>query len=144
MPYPEPLVAPMRQELVQLGFREMRTADEVETILDGVSDPVLVVVNSVCGCAAGAMRPGVALSLRDNPVPAALTTVFAGQDVDATARAREYFAGYPPSSPAVALLKDGELVWMMERHEIEGRGPEQIAQHLQAAYREHCDTGTPA
>lgn len=144
MPYPEPLVAPMRQELVQLGFRELRSGEDVDNILGQINDPVLVVVNSVCGCAAGSMRPGVALSLQEEPVPAALTTVFAGQDLEATSRAREYFAGYPPSSPAVALLKDGELVWMMERHQIEGLGPHQIAEVLRGAYREHCDTSTPA
>jgi len=144
MPYPEPLVAPMRQELVQLGFRELRSPEDVDNILGQINDPVLVVVNSVCGCAAGSMRPGVALSLQEAPVPAALTTVFAGQDLEATSRAREYFAGYPPSSPAVALLKDGELVWMMERHQIEGHGPHQIAEVLRGAYREHCDLSTPA
>lgn len=144
MPYPEPLVAPMRQELVRLGFRELRSPDEVDTVLENVSDPLLVVVNSVCGCAAGAMRPGVALSLQGEPTPPALTTVFAGQDLEATARAREYLVGYPPSSPSIALLKGGELVWMLERHQIEGRGPQQIAATLKDAYREHCDTATPA
>lgn len=144
MPYPEPLVAPMRQELVTLGFRELRTPDDVDTVLQNVSDPVLVVVNSVCGCAAGAMRPGVALSLRGEESPPALTTVFAGQDIEATAKAREYFAGYAPSSPSIALLKEGELVWMLERHQIEGRGPDQIAATLKSAYREHSDSGAAA
>lgn len=144
MPYPEMLVAPMRQELVHLGFRELRSADEVDEVLQDPSEPVLVVVNSVCGCAAGALRPGVALSLRGDQAPPNLVTVFAGQDLEATNRARGYFAGYPPSSPSVALLKDGELVWMLERHQIEGRGPEAIAEDLRAAYREHLDTGSPA
>ncbi len=144
MPYPEPLVTPMRQELVQIGFRELRSAEDVDNILGEVTDPVLVVVNSVCGCAAGSMRPGVAMSLQEEPVPAALTTVFAGQDLEATARARDYFAGYPPSSPSIALLKDGEVVWMMGRHHIEGHTPHQIAEVLRGAYREFCDTGTPA
>ena len=138
MPYPDLLVAPMREDLVKLGFRELRTAADVEGVLEGSDDPTLVVVNSVCGCAAGNMRPGVALSLRHGTVPPVLTTVFAGQDVEATQKAREYFTGYPPSSPSIALLKDGELVWMMERHQIEGRGPEQIAQDLKAAYDEHA------
>jgi putative YphP/YqiW family bacilliredoxin len=139
MPYPDLLVEPMRQDLVRLGFQEMRTADDVDAILGSTSEPVMVVVNSVCGCAAGAMRPGVALSLRDAEVkPAVLATVFAGQDMDATARAREYFVGYPPSSPSVALVQDGEVVWMMERHQIESQGPEGIARDLKAAYQSHC------
>jgi putative YphP/YqiW family bacilliredoxin len=139
MPYPDLLVAPMREDLIRLGFEELRSAEEVDRALDGGAGPALVVVNSVCGCAAGAMRPAVAMSLRSSRVkPPVLATVFAGQDLEATARAREYFTGYPPSSPSVALLKDGELVWMMERHQIEGRGPEAIAQDLVAAYEEHC------
>jgi putative YphP/YqiW family bacilliredoxin len=139
MPYPDLLVAPMREDLVRLGFEELRSAAEVDRALDGGAGPALVVVNSVCGCAAGAMRPAVAMSLQSSRVkPPVLATVFAGQDLEATARAREYFTGYPPSSPSVALLKDGELVWMMERHQIEGRGPEAIAQDLVAAYEEHC------
>ena len=140
MPYPELLVAPMREDLVRVGFRELQSAAEVDEVLGDGSEPVLVVVNSVCGCAAGAMRPGVALSLQEAPTPSQRVTVFAGQDLEATQRAREYFAGYPPSSPSIALLKDGELVWMMERHQIEGRGPEAIADDLKAAYRKHCDT----
>jgi len=138
MPYPDLLVQPMREDLTRLGFRELRSADDVNDILSNVDGPVLVVVNSVCGCAAGALRPGVALSLQGDVVPPVLTTVFAGQDMDATARARDFFTGYPPSSPAVALLRDGDLVYMMERHQIEGRGPEAIAADLQAAYQEHC------
>jgi putative YphP/YqiW family bacilliredoxin len=142
MPYPEPLVAPMRQELVQLGFRELRTPDEVDEILKNVEDPLLVVVNSVCGCAAGGMRPGVAMSLQGEASPPALATVFAGQDLEATARAREYFVGYPPSSPSAAILKGGEIVWMLERHQIEGRHPQMIAEALRQAYRTHCDTSS--
>ncbi len=138
MPYPDLMVAPMREDLTRLGFRELRTADDVDGILENTADPVLVVVNSVCGCAAGNMRPGVALSLRSEVVPPVLTTVFAGQDTESTARVRDYFTGYPPSSPAVALMKDGELVYMMERHQIEGRGPEAIAEDLKSAYQEHC------
>ncbi len=141
MPYPDLLVAPMREDLVRLGFQELRSPDDVDAVLGSTRDPVLVVVNSVCGCAAGAMRPGVALSLRDAQVtPATLTTVFAGQDLEATARVRTYFQGYPPSSPAIALVRDGETVWMMERHQIEGRGPEAIAQDLREAYQSHCAT----
>jgi putative YphP/YqiW family bacilliredoxin len=139
MPYPDLLVAPMREDLVRLGFQELRSADDVDAVLGSTRDPVLVVVNSVCGCAAGAMRPGVALSLRNAEVtPSTLTTVFAGQDLEATAQVRTYFQGYPPSSPAIALVRDGETVWMMERHQIEGRGPEAIAQDLRDAYQAHC------
>ena len=138
MPYPEMMVAPMRQDLVKIGFRELRTPAEVNEVLGAEKRTLLLAVNSVCGCAAGMMRPGVYLSLQGDHKPEVLTTVFAGQDMDATDRAREYITGYPPSSPSVALFKDGELVYMMERHQIEGRYPEQIAEDLQAAYAEHC------
>jgi putative YphP/YqiW family bacilliredoxin len=138
MPYPDLLVQPMREDLTRLGFRELRSAADVDDILQNVSDPVLVVVNSVCGCAAGNLRPGVAMSMSHEVVPPVLTTVFAGQDLEATAQARSYFTGYPPSSPSVALLRDGELVWMMERHQIEGHGPDVIAAELKKAYSEHC------
>ena len=138
MPYPEMMVAPMREDLVRVGFRELRTPEEVEEALEGAEGTTLVMVNSVCGCAAGSARPGVALSLDHEPVPDTKTTVFAGQDLDATEKAREYFTGYPPSSPSVALLKDGQIVYMMERHQIEGRTPQQIAEDLKAAYAEHC------
>jgi putative YphP/YqiW family bacilliredoxin len=138
MPYPEMMVAPMRQDLVRVGFQELRTPSDVDAVLDGEKRTVLVVVNSICGCAAGSMRPAVGLALQNDRIPEVLTTVFAGQDLDATERAREYFTGYPPSSPSVALMKDGELVYMMERHEIEGRYPQQIAQALAAAFEEHC------
>ena len=140
MPYPKTLIAPMRQDLVRLGFQELRSVSEVDEAFGDTSQPILVVVNSVCGCAAGAMRPAVALSLMDEggPRPPRLATVFAGQDLEATQRAREYFTGYRPSSPSVALLKDGELTWMLERHQIEGHGPEMIATALKQAYEEHC------
>jgi putative YphP/YqiW family bacilliredoxin len=138
MPYPDLLVQPMRDDLTRIGFRELRTGDDVDDLLGNAAGTVLVVVNSVCGCAAGSLRPAVAMSLQVTTTPEVLTTVFAGQDLDATARARTYFTGYPPSSPAVALLKDGELVYMMERHQIEGRGPHAIAEDLKAAYEEHC------
>ena len=138
MPYPEMMVAPMREDLVKIGFTELRTADHVDAVLDGEKRPTLLVVNSVCGCAAGMMRPGVYLSLQGEAKPELLTTVFAGQDLEATERAREYITGYPPSSPSVALFKDEELVYFMERHQIEGRHPEDIANDLRAAYAEHC------
>ena len=138
MPYPEELIAPMRQDLVQLGFKELRTRDDVDEILGTEQRPTVVVVNSVCGCSAGGMRPAVAVSLTNEIKPDVLVSVFAGQDLEATERAREYFTGYPPSSPAVALMKDGELVYMMERHEIEGRHPLEIADTLKAVYEEHC------
>lgn len=138
MPYPDLLVAPMREDLVKLGFQELRSADDVDEVLGSEKRPTLVAVNSVCGCAAGALRPALALSMRHDSKPEVLTTVFAGQDLEATARAREYFTGYPPSSPSVALMKDGELVWMLERHQVEGRGPQEIAADLTAAYDQHC------
>jgi len=138
MPYSELMVAPMRQDLVRLGFKEMRSPDDVEGLLE-VEGTVLVAVNSVCGCSAGGMRPGVALALRHPIRPDLLTTVFAGQDLEATEKAREYFVGYPPSSPSVAILKDGELVYMMERHDIEGRSPQEIAEALMSAFDHHCN-----
>ena len=138
MPYPEELIAPMRQDLVQLGFQELTTPDQVDEVLGKGSPTTMVAINSVCGCSAGGMRPGVAASLGNETKPEVLVSVFAGQDLEATERAREYFTGYPPSSPAVALMKDGELVYMLERHEIEGRHPLEIADTLKAAYDEHC------
>jgi len=137
MPYPEMMVAPMRQDLVRVGFQELRTPEEVDEALSEDSGSVLVAVNSVCGCAAGSMRPGVAMALENEKTPEVRTTVFAGQDLEATERAREYFTGYPPSSPSVALLKDGDLVYMMERHQIEGRTAEQIAKDLREAFDQH-------
>ena len=138
MPYPEMLVKPMRDDLVRIGFQELRSPADVDSVLGAETRTTLLVVNSVCGCAAGAARPGVYLSLQGEQKPEVLTTVFAGQDLDATERARQYIAGYPPSSPAVALFKDQELVYMMERHQIEGSTPQQIAANLQQAYAEHC------
>jgi len=138
MPYPEMMVAPMREDLVKIGFTEMRTPGEVDAVLGAEMRTTLVAVNSVCGCAAGMMRPAVYLSLQGEKRPDVLTTVFAGQDLDATARAREYFTGYPPSSPSIAILRDGQLVYMMERHQIEGRSPWEIADDLKAAFGEHC------
>ena len=123
MPYPEMMVAPMREDLVRVGFKELTTPEEVDQALSPENLTIMVVVNSVCGCAAGSMRPGVTMSLSNEKVPEVLTTVFAGQDLDATERARDYFSGYPPSSPSIALLKDGDIVYMMERHQIEGQNP---------------------
>ena len=138
MPYPELMVAPMREDLVRVGFKEMRTAEEVDALLGEEKRTTLVAVNSVCGCAAAMMRPAVWMSLQGDKKPEVLTTVFAGQDLDATDRARDYIAGYPPSSPSVALFKDGELAYFMDRHQIEGRHPEDIAADLRAAYEQHC------
>jgi putative YphP/YqiW family bacilliredoxin len=132
------MVAPMREDLVRVGFTELRTPDDVESTLGSEKRSTLVVVNSVCGCAAAMMRPAVYMSLQGEKKPEVLTTVFAGQDMEATDKTREYITGFPPSSPAVALFKDGELAYFMERHQIEGRNPEDIAADLQAAYEEHC------
>ena len=138
MPYPELMIAPMREDLRRIGFQELRTPDEVDAILGGEKRTTLLVVNSTCGCSAGAARPAVHMSLQNTNKPEVLTTVFAGQDLEATERAREYITGYPPSSPAVALFRDGELVWMLERHQIQGRYPQQIAEDLKKAYDEFC------
>ena len=133
MPYDPVLVAPMREELVRLGFHELRRAEDVDRELAG-PERLLLVVNSVCGCAAGVARPGVALSLGHPAAPKRLATVFAGQDVEATARARTYFEGKAPSSPQVAILEGGRLLFLLQRQEIEGRTPEQVAAALTAAY----------
>ncbi|MDE0729498.1 MAG: BrxA/BrxB family bacilliredoxin [Longimicrobiales bacterium] len=138
MPYPEMMIEPMRQDLVRVGFSEMKTRDEVDAVLSADKGTTLVVVNSVCGCAAGMMRPAVYMSLQGEKKPEVLTTVFAGQDLEATDRTREYLVGFPPSSPSVALFKDGDLVYFMERHLIEGRNTEDIANDLRTAYEEHC------
>lgn len=137
MPYPEILLRPMREELTRLGVDELKTESEVDQALQQPGT-TMVVVNSVCGCAARNARPAVALALQHPTRPERVTTVFAGQDVEATARARGYFHGYPPSSPSIALLKDGEVVHMIERHQIEGRDADQIAQDLTAAFDRHC------
>lgn len=141
MAYPEFFVAPMRAELVDLGFQELRTPADVDAAVADAKGTLLMVVNSVCGCAAGKARPGIALALRHGARPDRLTAVFAGFDIEATDRAREYFTGFRPSSPSIALLQDGKLVYMMERHQIEGRGPLEIAADLQAAFAKYC---TPA
>ncbi len=138
MPYDERLVAPMRADLSGLGVKELRTVTEVDQVLGDPAGTQLVFVNSVCGCAAGSARPGLARALQSPVKPASVFTVFAGQDLEATARARSYFADYQPSSPSVALLKDGEVVYFLHRYQIEGRGPEAIAAELNAAFSAHC------
>jgi putative YphP/YqiW family bacilliredoxin len=135
MPYPPLMVQPMREELTRLGFRELTTPEEVDRAVAESPEPMLLVVNSICGCAAGVARPGVAQSLKHPSAPKRLTTVFAGQDIEATARARSYFEGFPPSSPQIAILGGGRLLFMLQRHEIEGRSPDQIAADLTAAYQ---------
>jgi putative YphP/YqiW family bacilliredoxin len=138
MPYPEFFVAPMRAELVDLGVEELRTADSVDAAVRDTKGTLLVMVNSVCGCAAGKARPGLALALRNGPRPDRLTSVFAGFDNEATDRARAYFTGRLPSSPSIALLQNGRLVYMMERHQIEPRSAMEIATELQSAFAKHC------
>jgi putative YphP/YqiW family bacilliredoxin len=135
--YPEPFIAPMRAELTRLGFEDLRTPDAVD---EAVKKPgtTMVVVNSVCGCAAGKARPGIALALTRGKRPDHLATVFAGADVEATETARGYFQPYPPSSPSIALIKDGKLVYMMERRQIEGQSADMIAAELRRAFEEHC------
>ena len=140
--YPEFMIAPMREELTRFGVRELRTAGEVDDALTKTSGTVMVVVNSVCGCAAGKARPGVALALQHTAKPDLVATVFAGADVEATERARGYFTGYPPSSPSIALFKDGKLVYMMERHQIENQEADAIATQLTTAFDTHC-VGAP-
>jgi putative YphP/YqiW family bacilliredoxin len=136
--YPEEMVQPMREELTRVGFRELRTPAEVDAVLGGSKGTVLVVVNSICGCAAGRARPAVAQALSHRVRPEALATVFAGQDTGATEQARSYFTGYPPSSPSIALLRDGKLVYMLERRDIEGRDAFSIAEDLTGAFDRFC------
>ena len=136
--YDERFVTPMRQELTRLGVQELRTAADVDAKLKDAPGTTLVVVNSVCGCAARNARPAVASALQHAVKPDHLTTVFAGQDTEAVARARGYFVGYPPSSPSIGLLKDGQLVFMLERYQIEGRGADEIARDLVQAFDKHC------
>jgi putative YphP/YqiW family bacilliredoxin len=144
MMYDERFVTPMRQELTRLGVEEMRSADEVDARLKDTAGTTLVVVNSVCGCAARNARPAVASALRHSVKPDHLTTVFAGQDVEATTRARSYFTGYAPSSPQIGLLKDGQLVFMLERWQIEGRSSDEIARDLVGAFDQFCTTQSAA
>src|SRR3954468_9063297 len=138
MQYPEIMIRPMREDLTRLGVEELKTPEAVDETIKNTKGTLMVVVNSICGCAAGKARPGVALALQHSVKPDKIATVFAGADVDATERARSYFTGYRPSSPSIALLKDGELVYMLERFQIEGRDATQIAGELTNAFDEYC------
>jgi putative YphP/YqiW family bacilliredoxin len=138
MRYPESFIGPMRAELSRLGIEELKSAAEVDEAVRTTPGTLMIVVNSMCGCAAGKARPGIALALQHHVKPHRIVTVFAGGDVEATERARTYFTGYPPSSPSVGLLKNGELVWLLERREIENRGAEQIASELTSAFDRFC------
>ena len=138
--YDERFLVPMRRDLTEVGFEELTTADEVDKALKETKGTAMVLVNSVCGCSARMARPAARIAVQHDPKPEHLYTVFAGQDADATAQARGYFTGYPPSSPSIAILRDGKLVWMMERWQIEGRPAEDIADELVAAFDEHCTT----
>jgi putative YphP/YqiW family bacilliredoxin len=140
--YPEIMVIPMREELTRLGIEELRTAGEVDEALKNRPGTTMVVVNSICGCAAGRMRPAVRMALQNSVRPDHAYSVFAGQETDATERARSYFTGYPPSSPSIAILRDGELVYMMQRRDIESREAPAIAADLKAALDKLC--GKPA
>lgn len=136
--YPPELVAPMKSDLTSVGFEEMTSATDVDQTIQNSEGTLLVVVNSVCGCAAGNMRPGVKLSISGDKKPSKLTTVFAGVDSEAVAQARKYFLPYPPSSPSIALFKDGQLVHFLERHHIEGGTAQMISDNLQEAYKQYC------
>jgi putative YphP/YqiW family bacilliredoxin len=138
MPYPEMLIKPMREDLTRLGIEETRAPEDVDAAVTSTEGTLMVIVNSVCGCAAGKARPGVALALAHSSKPDRAITVFAGADIEATNRARSYFTGYPPSSPSIALLQGGKLVYMMERYQIEGRNAEQIADELKKAFDKFC------
>ena len=141
MPYSELLIKPMREDLTRLGVEETRTADAVDAAVQQTPGTLMVVVNSVCGCAAGKARPGIGLALQHDTRPNRAITVFAGADIEATERARSYFKGYPPSSPSIALLQNGKLVYLMERYQIEGRNAQEIAAELAQAFDRFC---TPA
>ncbi|MCY3758907.1 MAG: BrxA/BrxB family bacilliredoxin [Acidobacteria bacterium] len=138
MRYPEEFIGPMREELTRLGVQETRSPQEVDELLRNEDGTVMMVINSMCGCAAGRARPGIALALKHAVVPAKVATVFAGGDLEATARVREYLQEYPPSSPSVALFREGRPVFMMHRHQIEYRDASQIADTLTAAFDRHC------
>jgi len=132
------MVIPMREELTRLGIQELRSAADVDRFVQNEPGTTMVLVNSICGCAAGRMRPAVRLALQNAAKPGKIATVFAGQDTEATARARSYFTGYPPSSPSIAILRDGKLVYMMQRSQIESRDAAAIATDLKAAFDQHC------
>ncbi|MBZ5656938.1 MAG: BrxA/BrxB family bacilliredoxin [Acidobacteriia bacterium] len=136
--YPEIMVVPMREELTRLGIEELRTAADVDRVLSGYPGTTMVIVNSICGCAAGRMRPAVRLALQHPTIPNNIVSVFAGQDKEATERARSYFTGYPPSSPSIAILRDGKLIYMMQRSQIENRVAPAIAADLKVAFDQYC------
>ena len=138
MPYPEPLIKPMREDLTRFGVEETRTPEEVDQVIHKTKGTVMIVVNSVCGCAAGLARPAIGMALQHSTKPDKVVTVFAGADVAATERARSYFKGYFPSSPSVGILQDGKIVYMLERHQIEGRDPHAIAKDLTDAFDRCC------
>jgi len=138
--YPNVLVIPMREDLTKLGIKELKTIEEVDEVFTQKKGTTLLIINSVCGCAAGNARPAVKMAMGHSVIPNNLTTVFAGQDQEATAQARSYIEGYPPSSPSMALFKDGTLVEMIQRHQIEGRMPEEIATDLTNAFDKHCNS----
>ena len=144
MPYPEIMIRPFREDLTRIGVEELKTPEAVDDAVKNTSGTLMIVVNSVCGCAAGKARPGIALALGHENKPDKVATVFAGADIEATDRARSYFTGYGPSSPSIGILKDGQLVYMMERYQIEGRGPEQIANELTQAFDKFCAPATMA
>ena len=138
MPYPEIMIRPMREELTRLGAEELKTPEAVDEAVASNEGTLMVIVNSICGCAAGKARPGVAMALQHDVKPDKVATVFAGADIEATERARSYFKGYRPSSPSIAILKGGELVYMLERFQIEGRDATQIAHELTSAFDQYC------
>jgi putative YphP/YqiW family bacilliredoxin len=140
--YPEGFVAPMRAELTQYGVEELRTPEDVDAAVETTRGTLMIVVNSICGCAAGKARPGVAMALQHTTKPARVATVFAGADIEATNRARGYFTGYPPSSPCIAFLRDGKLQFILERRNIENQTAEQIAVVLTQAFDTYCGAGT--
>jgi putative YphP/YqiW family bacilliredoxin len=137
MPYSELMIRPMREELTRIGVAELRTPEDVDKTVNS-EGTLMVVVNSICGCAAGKARPGIAQALQHNVRPDKVATVFAGADIEATEKARSYFTGYEPSSPSIALLKDGKLVWMLERRQIEGKDASQVATELTRAFDQYC------
>jgi putative YphP/YqiW family bacilliredoxin len=142
--YPEIMVIPMREELTRLGIEELRQPDQVDQALKNRPGTTLVVVNSICGCAAGRMRPAVRLAMQNSTRPDHAYSVFAGQDTEATERARSFFTGQPPSSPSIAILRDGQLVYLMPRRDIESREAPAIAADLKAAFDRHCGQTVPA
>jgi len=144
MPYPEIMIKPMREDLTRIGVEELKTPEAVDDAVKNTGGTLMIVVNSICGCAAGKARPGIALALGHENKPDRVATVFAGADIEATDRARSYFTGYGPSSPSIGILKDGQLVYIMERYQIEGRGPEQIANELTQAFDKFCAPATMA